>query len=284
MAKIKTSFSGHDKFECKVDWISKGLKAYKEDNKIFLQSNIEQSVSCLGLGINMIKSLHYWMKALGLIDKEKLTLLGELILENDLYLENNDTLWILHWNLVKDRETATLYYLFFNQLYLHKFSKKDLFEEILNWLEKNDIALSPITLSADVDVLLKMYRNNKHDDINMSLLSDLNILMQHNNENYSLNINSTSKISDKVFLYILSDYIDSKYSADIDSISIDDIQRGKLSIQKSLCMSENSLFSKVHNLSNLTNNKLLFSEAAGLRQIYISEKLNKLDLLKKIYE
>ncbi len=284
MTKIKTSFSGHDKFECKIDWISKGLLAYKEDNKIFLQSNIAKSIEKLGLGINMIKSLNHWMKVLGLIDNNTLSQLGEIVLKNDPYLENSDTLWLLHWNLVKDREKTTLTNLFFNKYYPHKFNKEDIVNRISLWLDENSIKLSATTLNSDMDVFIRMYRSNDGDDISMSLFADLNIITKLSNGNYSLNINSTTSISDKAFLYILFDYIEMKYGYDVESISIDDIQRGVLSIQKSLCMSENTLYSKIHALRKLTNNKMSYSEASGIRQIYISDSLDKLELLTKIYQ
>ena len=109
MKKLKTSFSGHDKFDCKIDWVVQGLSAFYENNTIFMHSNIEKSISNLGLGINMIKSLSHWMKALGLIKNNDLTKLGEIILDKDPYLENDNTLWLLHWNLTKRQENTTLY-------------------------------------------------------------------------------------------------------------------------------------------------------------------------------
>jgi len=281
MAKIKTSFSGHDKFDCKIDWITKGLEAYKEDNTILLQSNFEKkTIEKLGLGSNMLKSLHHWMKVFALIDGEKLTILGETILEKDPYLENSDTLWILHWNLVKNQEKASLYNLFFNQIYPNKFSKDEIFDYITNWLNDNEINLSPTTLKSDIDVFIRMYNSSN----GISLLSELNIITKLSQNNYSLNINSVTPISDELFLYILCDYIQMQYNSNISSISIDDIQRGKLSIQKSLCMSEHYLYSKIDKLSMLTNNKFSYSETAGIRQIYISEHIDKLEILNKIYK
>ncbi|HFU74703.1 MAG TPA: DUF4007 family protein [Bacteroidetes bacterium] len=283
MSKIKTSFSGHDKFDCKIDWITKGLEAYSKDNTIFIQSNIEITIAKLGLGSNMVKSLNHWMKVLNLIDGEKLTLLGQTILDNDPYLENSDTLWILHWNLVKHIEKATLYNLFFNKIYPHKFSKDEIVDYIISWLNENEIKLSPTTLNADVDVFIRMYNNNNGENYSMSLLSELNIITKLSQSNYSLNINAVTNISDEVFLYILCDYIEMQYGSNITSISIDDIQRGKLSIQKSLCMSENMLYNKIYKLSTLTNKNFTFSETAGIRQIYITEQLDKSVILNKIY-
>jgi len=283
MEKIKTSFSGHDKFDCKIDWITKGLEAYKEDNTIFIQSNIEKTIARLGLGSNMVKSLHHWMKVFALIEGEKLTLLGKTILDKDPYLENSDTLWILHWNLVKYIEKASLYNLFFNKIYPHKFSKDDIFDYITSWLSENKIKLSPTTLNADIDVLIRMYNNNHGENHSMSLLSELNIITKLSQSSYSLNINAVTPISDELFLYILCDYIEMQYSSSATSLSIDDIQRGKLSIQKSLCMSEHTLYSKIDKLSKLTESRFTYSETAGIRQIYISEHIDKSLILNKIY-
>lgn len=79
MGKTKASFSGHDKFECKIDWITKGLNAFNKNNQIFNSANIEEGIETLGLGINMIKSLNHWMQVLGLIEKFNLTELGRTL-------------------------------------------------------------------------------------------------------------------------------------------------------------------------------------------------------------
>ncbi len=281
--KIKTSFSGHDKFECKVDWITKGLQAYSEDNTIFSHSKVENSISRLGLGINMIKSLSHWMKVLELIDNNSLTLLGKTLLEDDIYLENSDTLWLLHWNLVKNREKSTLINLFFNKFYPYKFSKNDIVEKTTYWLKEYSINLSPTTLNSDMEVLLKLYKSND-SQMSMSIFADLNIISSLSNGSYSLNINATTDISDEAFLYILLDFMEIRYKNSVESISIDELERGVLSIQKSLCISENRLYKKIHKLKELTDNSMYYSEASGIRQIYINGSLDKSNFLKRIYE
>ncbi len=284
MSKIKSSFSGHDKFDCKIDWITKGLEAYNKDNSIFSLSKIESTIARLGLGSNMVKSLHHWMRVLTLIDENGLTFLGDTILKYDPYLEDIDTLWILHWNLVKNEEKSTLYYLFFNKFYPHKFSKKELLDNVVLWLTEQKRKFSNTTINSDIDVFIRMYNNRHTEKSNsMSLLSELNILTQISQSSYSLNINSVAPISDEVFLYILCDYIEIQHGLDANSISIDDIGRGKLSIQKSLCMSEHTLYSKINRLEKLTDNKFSYSETAGIRQIYIREMIDKSAILDKIY-
>jgi len=273
-------FSGHDKFECKIDWITKGLQAYSCNNTIFSTSNLELSIEQLGLGINMIKSLHHWMKVLGLIENNNLSLLAQKILENDIYLESSDTLWLMHWNLVKSIKRSSLAYLFFNKFYLYKFTKDDIIREVNLWLHEQGIKVSPVTISSDVDVFIKLYKNNEKD---MNLFSDLNILNSISASGYTLNINATKDISDKVFLYILLDFIELRYQNVVTSISIDEIEKGILSIQKCLCLSENKLYTKIYKLKELTNNKMYYMESSGMRQIYINELLDKSELLNQIF-
>ena len=282
--KIKTSFYGHEKFECKIDWLTKGLKAFSKNNKIFNPMNIEEGIETLGLGVNMIKSLNHWMKVFGLIEKSNFTDLGNILLERDLYFENNDTLWLLHWNIVKNQERATLYNLFFNTIYPNKFTKEDILNQVTSWLEQEDIKLSLTTIKSDIDVFIRMYRTNDRGKTSFNLFSELKLITEQSAGIYALNINNAADITDYAFTYILLDYIEAINRTRSESVSMDDIQRGKLSLQKSLCMGENTLYQKIYRLEQLTKGGLAYSEASGIRQIYINGLINKTTLLHGIYK
>jgi len=283
MKNIKVSFSGHEKFDCKIDWITKGLMAFQNNQQIFNQAHVEETIEVLGLGVNMIKSLNHWMHVLGLVNKNELTTFAQIILEKDPYLENSDTLWLLHWNIVKNQDRATLYNLFFNAIYPYKFTREDILSQVASWLENENIMLSQTTIKSDIDVFFRMYKSNNIQDINLNLFSELKLITEQVPGIYALSINTATDISDDTFIYILMDYIDTLNNTVSESISMDDIQRGKLSLQKSLCISESILYNKVHRLEQLTDGKLAYSEASGIRQIYINGSLNKTDLLYRIY-
>ncbi len=284
MEKNKISFSGHEKFECKIDWITKGLNAFNKNKYIFNLTNIEEGIEALGLGINMIKSLNHWMQVLGLIKKSDLTELGYILLEKDPYLENSDTLWLLHWNIVKSQERATLYNLFFNTIYPYKFTRESMLNKITFWLKNNGVNLSQTTVKSDIDVLIRMYKSNDSQDVSLNLFSELKLITEQTSNIFTLNINMATDISDQAFIYILMDYIGCLNSTISESISMDDIQRGKLSLQKSLCMRESALYNKIHRLEQLTDGQLAYSEASGIRQIYIDSSFDKTDLLHRIYQ
>ena len=63
----------------------------------------------------MVKSLRYWLQAVGLTfeptngkKEQKLTPIGEIISDNDPYIEEIGTLWILHYCLVNNKESIYL--------------------------------------------------------------------------------------------------------------------------------------------------------------------------------
>jgi hypothetical protein len=277
--KKNISFSGHDKFDCKIDWLTKGLMAFKTDKQLFNQNDLEKSIEILGLGANMVKSLNHWMHVLGLIENNTLTNISKTILEKDPYIENIDTLWLLHWNIVKNKNKATLYNLFFNTIYPDKFTKEEILQYITHWLDDNKINLSTTTLKSDIDVFIRMYQASNNKTVNLSLFSELNLISEQSNSVYVLNVNNKN-ISDQVFLYIFTDYI-SKLNSE--SISVDDLQRGRFSIQKSLCISESYLYSKIYRLEKLTDGKFIYSEASGIKQIYIHSLPDKNKILNTIY-
>lgn len=111
----KLTFSGHDTFHCRHLWLKKGYDFVASGNKF----SEESAVITLGVGKNMVSSIHYWMKAFGLLNKDgELTEFANYFFSKegkDPYLEDNTTLWLLHYNLVKTN-LASLYNLLFNEL------------------------------------------------------------------------------------------------------------------------------------------------------------------------
>ena len=119
----------------------------------------------------MIKSLKHWLHILGVIENNKITKFGEILYKKDLYLENSASIWIFHWNLVKNIDNSTLYYLLFNQFYFNNFTKDELIIKVQGWLRDNNIKnFAEKTLISDCEVLIKLYTNV------MGLLSELNLL------------------------------------------------------------------------------------------------------------
>src|SRR5690606_11188979 len=110
----KLSFSGHETFACKIYWLKKGYDFVRAGKK----STSDDAVVDLGVGKNMVASIRFWLKAFRIIDDiDETTEFADFIFsENgvDPYLEDQLTLWLLHYQLIKN-ERASIYSLVFNQ-------------------------------------------------------------------------------------------------------------------------------------------------------------------------
>ena len=130
---------GHETFYIRKGWLYKGLKNVKQNPTVFT-NKAENPMDVLGIGSNMVKSLRYWLQAVGLTNEPKsgireqtFTELAELIWKNDRYLEELGTLWLLHYYLASNKENATSWYYFFNEFDLSEFKKEDFVTMLTNF-------------------------------------------------------------------------------------------------------------------------------------------------------
>ena len=114
-------FRAHDTFYIRKGWLSKGMKNIVQKPNVFVDKN-ENPMDVLGIGANMVKALRYWLPAVGLTEEatsgvrtQKLTGFGRLVFKNDKFIEEIGTLYLLHYNLVKNQANATAWYWFFNK-------------------------------------------------------------------------------------------------------------------------------------------------------------------------
>src|SRR5262245_17334681 len=109
----KPTFSGHESFQCRNLWLKKGFDFVKSKKSF----NSEDAVVHLGVGKNMVNSIRFWMRAFNLLTTDdKLTEFAHKLLDDDgydPYIEDEGTLWLLHYQLLK-KGFASTYSLVFN--------------------------------------------------------------------------------------------------------------------------------------------------------------------------
>jgi len=129
MANMK--FKAHQSFFIRKGWLSKGMRAVVNDGAIFMPSNSKTAMDELGLGANQVTSLRYWLQAIGLVEESgspkrgRLSEFGQIVFDNDPYVEEMGTLWALHCNLASNANEATSWYYFFNEAKAKSLSKDD---------------------------------------------------------------------------------------------------------------------------------------------------------------
>lgn len=281
--KVNIKLKGHEKFPLREGWMSKGLFAGKEKGThVFLES---QGPDVLGVGTNMVKSIRYWMQACGMLEKdgnkERLSDMAELIFEKDPYFEDIFSLWLLHSNIAKNIEMATVWYMFFNRFKADFFTKTDLQgkmkQELFNYVGQQ---VTESSLKDDIDVLLNMYskgeiRNEDPEDKIVSPLSVLGIVKKEH-ETYYKEQPDLRKIDNALVLYEISCLFENEKS-----LSIERIAAGEKSL------------GAIYHMTMVTVNKYLdmlealgyirVDRTAGLDMVYPLNIKEPLEILKDYY-
>ncbi len=273
---LKTSFSGHEKFDCKMSWLP---LAYKNIEAI--NNDAETAIETTGLGSNKVKSLKQWLNKLTLLEDNEFSRNAKTIFSNDPYLEKPESLWILHTYITQNFEKATLYYLFFNTFFMPTFTKESFLKRTQKWCEQNIKKMSPNTLMSDITVLINMYlRNSTKNEFSSGLFSDLNLLHRVDKE-YVFNVKNPTQLSDTAFLYIFLYFIRNNEEM---TISVKDLQFGETSLQYTLGLTEEKLLEKLERLNSLTSGEIVYQEAAGIKQIYLNSRQDLDEALSNVYQ
>lgn len=278
--KVKLRLQGHEKFALREGWLSKGLTIIQDTPKAFARKD---AADIFGIGSNMVKSLKYWMKVLGLTNTNgsELSKLGRIIALNDPYIESIFTLWIFHSNIARNKEEATTWYMYFNHCDAEDLEKEQIEKILLREVTKyvNGQKFSENSLKNDVDVLLNMYSKNKEksdpEDKNISPFVQLELIKKSEGK-YIKNHPSRKNFNEWIVLYELSLMLRNQ-----ENISIEEAING-----------ENGL-AKIYNLTNIMANNLLdrldaagylrVDRTAGLDMIYPVQELIPEQIVEKYY-
>lgn len=281
--KINYKLRGHEKFQLREGWMNKGLFAAKENGThIFLES---QGPDVLGVGTNMVKSIRYWMQACGMLkkdgNKEKLSDIANIIFEKDPYFEDVFSLWLLHSNIAKNIEQATVWYMFFNRFKADSFSKADLQkkmkQELFNYVGQQ---VTESSLKDDIDVLLNMYskgeiQNEDPEDKNVSPLSVLGILKKEDETYYKVQPD-LRKVDNSLILYEISCMFENEKS-----LSIERIAAGEKSLGVIYHMTMVTVNKYLDNLESL--GYIRVDRTAGLDMVYPLNIKEPIEIIKDYY-
>lgn len=142
-------FRGHETFFIRKGWLYKGMNNVVTEPGVF-QGAAGNPMDVLGLGANMVKSLRYWLTVSRLTSEPKsgrrnqeLTELGKIIYENDPYMEEIGSIWLVHYMLATNENEATSWYLFFNEFNKSEFDEDDFHSCIMKYIRMNENASMP---------------------------------------------------------------------------------------------------------------------------------------------
>jgi len=156
-------FRAHETFFIRKGWLYKGMKNVVHDRTVFMGDN-GNPMDILGIGANMVKSMRYWLQAVGLTAEphqgkkyQTLTPFGEVVFENDKYVEEIGTLWFLHYKLAKNDADATAWYYFFNEFNRNEFTRDDFVKQLNTYILMNESEVSERSLDDDFNCIMSTY-------------------------------------------------------------------------------------------------------------------------------
>ncbi len=292
---IRYTFSGHDTFHCRLLWLKKGVDLLNKGKKF----TDEDAVIELGVGKNMVSSIYFWMKAFGLIDKiGELTHFATYIFGpdgKDPFLEDEATLWLLHFQLVTNN-IATTYNLVFNEFRREKieFTK----DHFINFIirknnENNDTQLNKNTLSTDFEVFTKMYirtdaQAKDKEDTFSGLLTELNLVQEEkrkvNDKSevfYSIVTDEKVEIADEIILFGI---LESNPTGA--SVSFYTIEQDKNQVGSVFGIGKSGLINKIENITLNPKYKkygIVFNDHAGIKELQFKKKPNSFEVLNNYY-
>lgn len=267
----KYVFSGHESFPCRMLWPIKGYD-YIVKGKSFNDPN---SVVELGVGKNMVASIRYWLKALGMTEQDKPTTLANYLFGEghgkDRYIESLGTLWLLHLLLVITQE-ATLYNILFlrYQKERKQFDKEQMQNYVKRLMTEDDKQkqFNANTVGKDFNVLIQNYTqpsNPKSYEDYSSLLIDLNLIRHDNSDKtFTFNIEGKRSVPLEIFFYAIL-----MMKGDDGAVAYDTLQNVGLVF----CMTDVEVIEMMRQIDSEYSYYVQYSDNSGIRQLLFNNTL-----------
>lgn len=289
------AFSGHDSFQCRLMWLKKGYDFLLEQNDF----NTEAAGIVLGVGNNMVRSIRFWLRAFGVTnEQDQLTDFAHLMFGKDKgqgldpFLEDEATLWILHYRLVAIGY-ASSYHLIFNEFRKNKieFTKNDYLHFVKLRLEERSLSISENSINEDFVVFVKMYLNqdvqrDKEDSFS-GILTELGLLdffvkqredSKKESENvFFIGAAEREEIPEIAILYAILEN-----EAYEDSISLNQLEIDENSPASVYALTRSGLSQKLRALAKKYPD-IILTENAGIRELQFKTKPTSDTILKEYY-
>ena len=288
-------FSGHESFICRTFWPKKGIDFIVEGNEF----SKEDAVIELGVGKNMVTSISFWLKALGLMDKNNsITRLGGELFNKetgyDQYIEDVGTIWLLHYQLIKTK-LASIYTLFFNEF--RKERSEFTLEQLTNFLKRKCLQINKNlynenTINRDISVFIRNYikpdykvLKGEFEDELSGLFKELRLLDKSIIKNpdkktkdyYSIESSSRNDLPAQIVLFAILDQ-----NPKASNILFKDLEIGINSPALVFALNPDGLHKKMKEIEGLYDG-IVYKEDAGKNVISFKNEIDKWDVLKDYY-
>lgn len=287
----KAAFGRHETFALRFGWLTKGAQALMSGEPVF---EAENATVKLGVGKNMVSSIRYWLQAARIIVRHKdgweLTEAGAYIFDDDgcdPYLEDEATIWLIHWRIVSNPELATSWWWFFNRFHKSEFTSVEVATALQDFARTQVKGRhAPSTLKTDVAVLLRMYVRSAGANrvpAEEALDSPLSVLGLISGVPGSRTFESRPAQRDGLPVGILGfAIVELLHAAAEQQIPIEELMYGRSelpAIGAVFRLTESALLAKVERLVAAMPGLFALRETAGIHQLYLLREAAPTELL-----
>lgn len=288
-------FRAHETFFIRKGWLSKGMERVVAKNDLFVDKS-DNPMDILGIGSNMVKSLRYWLQAVDLTSEptsgkrlQTLTSFGEMVYENDRYIEELGTLYLLQYKLAKNKNDATSWFFFFNEFVMSEFTREDFVQAIQNYIlmqgEGSSAAIRSLNddFACIMNTYLPRYKSNpgkvspeNNIDCPFGELGLVDIANRRQ-KTYKKTTPSPKTFDPWVILAVISDQAGGR-----DEIGLNDLLKSPCNIGKVFNLDAVSLLDVLHQVEKSGSIKII--RTAGLDVIHLNNQLTFNECVQNYYE
>lgn len=245
----------------------------------------------------MVSAIRYWLQASQMLNAETgiYSELGELLLDVetgfDPYLEDEATLWLIHWLISSNAEKATAFYWFFNKFHKPEFSQEEIATALSDWVKGNlTHKVASSTIKSDASLLPRMYANSKAigrlslEDALDSPLTQLRLIsMSSSGRTYMSKPGSRPGLPAEILGFAVSQLMEARQ---VKILPIEELMYSRDDYPApgaTFRLTESDLIAKLEALVSISEGDISIRDSAGIHQIYYEGKLSPNSWLKKYY-
>ena len=279
----KVSFGRHESFPLRFGWITKGLDALAQDADVFAA---EDATVTLGVGKNMVAAMRYWLLATGMAERTAAgglakSAIGQILFPDgdrnggDRYLEDDGTIWLLHWLLATNATEATAIYWFYNHFHKPEFASEEVFAGLREFVRQQVAAkTAATTLKRDANLVLRMYAQSNGgtrllaEDALDSPLAALLLLERLDRQTWQAVPKQREEIPLATFAYAVAEVF---AHAGVEQLPVERLMygdQGHCAPGAVFRMTEDGLTGKLDALCEAYPESLRLNRTAGLYQLY----------------
>lgn len=270
-------FSGHETFPLRHGWLQKAYDAVAACETPAAGAQVfrdEGAIARFGIGRNMVGSMRFWALATEILMETDDGLLAGwagdgLFGESgvDPYLEDDASLWLLHWNICSSPKLTTPYWIF-NEFSGTAFLRRELAEGLMRLADTRKWArVSPTTVERDLQCHIRNYTGGRGtNEVSEAVLAELGLIVPMDRQRSRLARGEQSTLPSAIFAFALEEFWD-RAAPGQEALSFESVAYASGSPGRVFLLDVAALTERLENLEEVTGGALTWSETAGLRQV-----------------